>query len=100
MLFLVLMPIFCLGLFPMLLMALIGVSGLCILGILMICVGLADSLNAHGDFNRDIVVHGFARPSERTRQASHLRRATRRAAWSAAAGAGLLIAGLAGALAS
>jgi hypothetical protein len=94
---LMLLPIFFLGIFPMLLMALLGFLGLCILGVLMICVGLADRLTEHGDFNSEIIVRGYARPSERAAQASRLHAATRLATWSAAAGAGLVIAGLAGA---
>jgi len=93
----VLLPIFCLGIFPMLLMALLGSLGLCLLGVLMICVGLTDSLTANGDFNREVIVRGFARPSERAAQASHLHWAMRLATWSEIAGAGLLIAGVVGA---
>ena len=95
---LTLLPIFCLGIFPMLLMALLGFFGLCLLGVLMICVGLADGLTEHGDFNSELIVRGFTRPSERAAQASRLHAATRLATWSAAAGAGMVIAGLTGAL--
>jgi hypothetical protein len=93
-----LLPIFFLGIFPMLLMALLGFLGLSLLGILLICVGLADGLTEHGDFNSELIVRGFTRPSERAAQASRLYAETRLATWSAAAGAGMVIAGLAGAL--
>jgi hypothetical protein len=95
---LVLLPILFLGIFPMLLMALLGFLGLCILGVLMICVGLADGLTEHSDFNRELIVGGFTRPSDRAAQASRLRAARRLATWAAVAGAGMVIAGLAGAL--
>jgi|SRR5579864_5446943 len=96
-LFLVLLPIFFLGIFPMLLLALLGFPGLCILGILLICVGLADGLSAHGDYNREIIVRGFARPSERAAQASHLNWTTRLATLAEVAGVSLVLAGLVGA---
>jgi hypothetical protein len=95
---LMLLPIFFLGIFPMLLMALLGFLGLSLFGILLICVGLADGLAEHTDFNRELIVRGFTRPSERAAQASRLHRATRLATWSTAAGAGMVIAGLAGVL--
>jgi hypothetical protein len=98
MLVVMLLPIFFLGIFPMLLMALLGFLGLCLLGILLICVGLTDGLTEHSDFNRELIVRGFTSPSERAAQASRLHSATRLATWSVAAGAGLVIAGLAGAL--
>ncbi|HTO62210.1 MAG TPA: hypothetical protein VMM15_13255 [Bradyrhizobium sp.] len=95
---LMLLPIFFLGIFPMMLMALLGFLGLCILGVLMICVGLADGLTEDCDFNRELIVGGFTRPSERAAQASRLSSARRLATWSAVAGAGMVIAGVAGAL--
>ena len=65
-----LLPIFLLGAFPMLLMSLMGPAGLVILGILIACAGLTDILDANGTFNEQIIVHGYARGSERTRPPS------------------------------
>lgn len=93
-LLLVPLPIFVLGILPMLLMAQLGYFGLCILGVLMICVGLTDGLTAHGDFNRLLIVHGVARPSGRARQTSDVSWATRLARLSEIAGIGLIVAGL------
>ena len=64
-LWLPLLPIFLLGIFPVLLLAFLGFAGLVILGVLLICVGLADGLNANSNFNQQIIVPGYARQSER-----------------------------------
>ena len=47
----------------MLLLSLLGFAGLVILGILLICVGLSDGLDANSAFNEEIIVHGYARRS-------------------------------------
>lgn len=93
-----LLPIFLLGMFPMLLFALLGFAGLVILGILMICVGLGDGLAAKSEFNQEIIVRGYAPRSERTIHASHLHSAIRFATVTGVSGAGLVIAGLFGIL--
>jgi hypothetical protein len=72
-----LLPIFLVGMFPMLLIGLLGFAGLAIFGILLISVGLSSGLEAHDDFNRDVIVHGHARDTERSVQASDLHAATR-----------------------
>jgi hypothetical protein len=95
-LWLPLLPIFLLGIFPMLLLAFLGFAGLVILGVLLICVGLADGLNANSNFNQQIIVHGYARRSERTIQASNLQSAIRFATLMNVTGAGLIVAGLVG----
>jgi hypothetical protein len=91
-----LLPIFFLGAFPMLLLAFLGFAGLGILGILMICVGLADRLDANGDFNRQVIVHGYARRSERAVHASNLHSEIRFATVMNVTGVGLIIAALFG----
>jgi hypothetical protein len=91
-----LLPIFFLGVFPMLLLAFLGFAGLVILGVLLICVGLADGLDAHRNFNQEIIVHGYTRRSERTVQASNLHSSIRFAALMDVAGAGLIVAGIFG----
>jgi hypothetical protein len=91
-----LLPIFFLGVFPMLLFAFLGFAGLVILGVLLVCVGLTDSLSANSDFNRQVIVHGYARRSERTVHASNLHSAIRFATVMDVAGAGLIVAGLLG----
>jgi hypothetical protein len=91
-----LLPIFLVGLPPMLLLAFLGFAGLGILGVLMICVGLSDRLEANNNFNRQVIVHGYARGSERAAQASNLHSAIRFATVMNVAGAGLIIAGLCG----
>src|SRR3954462_4142097 len=72
-----LLPIFLVGVPPMLLLALLGFAGLVLLGRRMICVGLACALGASSDFNQEIIVNGSARRSERGIQASNLHSATR-----------------------
>jgi hypothetical protein len=91
-----LLPIFFLGIFPMLLLAFLGFAGLVILGVLLICAGLADGLDANRNFNQEVIVHGYARRTERTVQASNLHSAIRFATLMDAVGAGLIIAGLFG----
>jgi hypothetical protein len=91
-----LLPIFFLGAFPMLLLVFLGFAGLVILGILVICVGLADGLDANRNFNQQVIVHGYARRSERAVDASNLHSAVRFAILMNVAGAGLIIAGLFG----
>jgi hypothetical protein len=93
-LWLPLLPIFFLGAFPMLLLGFLGFAGLVILGVLMICVGLADGLEASSNFNQQVIVHGYARRSERAIQASNLHSAIRFATFMAVTGAGFIVAGL------
>ena len=95
-LWLPLVPIFFLGMFPMLLLGLLGFAGLVILGVLLICVGLADGLEANSNFNQQVIVHGYARRSERAIHASNLHSAIRFATLMDVAGTGLIMAGLLG----
>jgi hypothetical protein len=60
-----LLPIFLVGVFPMLLFGLLGFLGISLFGILLICVGLSDGLNANSTFNQQIIVHGYARRGDR-----------------------------------
>jgi hypothetical protein len=91
-----LLPIFIIGLPPMLLLSFLGFAGFVILGMLLICVGLSDRLEANHDFNQEVIVHGYARRSERTIQASNLHSAIRFATLMNAAGAGLIAVGVIG----
>jgi hypothetical protein len=91
-----LLPIFFVGIFPMLLIAFLGLAGLVILGMLLICVGLAEGLEAHSNFNHQIIVHGHTRHSERTADALNLHSAVRFATLMNVAGAGLIAAGILG----
>ena len=91
-----LLPIFLIGLFPMLLLSLLGPAGLIILGILVASAGLTDILDASGTFSEQIIVHGYARGSERTGQRTALRSEMRFASVMIAAGAGLAVAGIGG----
>jgi hypothetical protein len=91
-----LLPIFLIGAFPMLLFGILGFAGLIVLGILLICAGLADRLEANSQFNQQIIVHGYARRSERGIQASNLHSAVRSATIANLSGIGLLVTGLFG----
>lgn len=91
-----LLPIFLIGLFPMLLLSLLGPAGLIILGILVASAGLTDILDANGSFSEQIIVHGFARKTERNGQRTALRSEMRFAAVMIAAGTGLAAAGVGG----
>jgi hypothetical protein len=91
-----LLPIFVIGVPPMLLLSFLGFAGLVILGVLLICVGLSDGLEANSNFNQQIIVDGYARRSERTIQASNLHSAIRFATLMNVTGAGLIVAGLLG----
>jgi len=91
-----LLPIFLIGVPPMLLFSLLGFPGVVILGVLLICVGLTERLEANSDFNQQIIVHGYARQTERNVQASNLHSATRFATLVDMAGAGLIAVGLVG----
>jgi hypothetical protein len=64
-LLLALLPIFFVGAFPMLLFTLLGFAGVILFGILIICVGLSDGLNANSNFNRQVIVHGYANRASR-----------------------------------
>ncbi|OKO83161.1 hypothetical protein AC629_22960 [Bradyrhizobium sp. NAS80.1] len=86
-----LLPIFLLGMFPMFLIALLGFFGLAIFGVLVVCVGLASSNEAHDTFNQDAIVHGYGRGSERAARASDMHLATRRGLRLEAAGAAIVI---------
>ena len=91
-----LLPVFLIGVPPMLLFTLLGFPGLIILGVLLVCVGLTERLEANSDFNQQIIVHGYARQSERNLQASNLHSAIRFATLVDLAGAGLIVVGLVG----
>src|SRR5436305_8167602 len=64
-----LLPIFFVGIFPMLLFGLLGFLGISLFGILLICVGMSDGLNANSNFNQQIIVHGYANRADRPNQA-------------------------------
>ncbi len=91
-----LLPIFLAGLFPMLILALLGFAGLGLLGILFICAGLSDALDAHNDFNQHIIVEGHARRAEHAIHAADLHSAIRSATGMRMAGAALIVASLCG----
>jgi len=91
-----LLPIFLIGVPPMLLFSLLGFPGIVILGVLLISVGLTERLEANSDFNQQIIVHGYARQSERNLQASNLHSAVRFATLVDLAGAGLIAVGVLG----
>jgi len=96
MLLLPLLPIFLIGMFPMLLIGMLGSAGLIIFGILLIRVGFAGNLEAHGDFNQEVIVHGYARAPERAAQVSDLQAATRMSVILHLSGFAMIIAGIAG----
>ena len=91
-----LLPIFLVGMFPMLLIGMLGSAGLVIFGILLIRVGLASTMDAHGDFNQEVIVHGYASGPERAAQASDLHAAARMAVLLHLSGAAMIAAGIAG----
>jgi hypothetical protein len=91
-----LLPVFLIGVFPMLLLSLLGPAGLIILGILIACAGLTDILDANTSFSEQIIVHGYARGSERAGQRTALHAERRFAALMIAGGAGLAVAGVGG----
>ncbi|WP_235976724.1 hypothetical protein [Bradyrhizobium archetypum] len=91
-----LLPIFLIGLFPMLLLSLLGPAGLVILGILVACAGLTDILDASGTFSEQIIVHGYARGSERAGQRTALHSEVRFASTMIACGGALAVAGIGG----
>ena len=95
-LLLILLPIFCVGMVPILLVYFLGFVGLGIAGILFICVGLGDTLRANGDFNREAIVGGYMRPSYRAFHKSNLQSAGRFAAAVSMAGGGLIAAAIVG----
>jgi hypothetical protein len=91
-----LLPIFLVGMFPMLLIGMLGSAGLVIFGILLVRVGLAGTMEAHGDFNQEIIAHGYASGPERAAQASDVQAATRMAVLLHVAGFAMIAAGTAG----
>ena len=93
-----LLPIFLFGLPPMLLLSFLGVAGLVILGVLLICVGLSGGLDANNSFNEQVIVHGYARRSEQAIHASNLHSAIRSAAAMRIAGVALIVASICGLL--
>jgi len=92
-----LLPIFFVGMLPMLLFAFLGFAGLGLFGLLLVCVGLAEGLHSNSDFNRQIIVQGYAHRSERAVHVSNLRSGNRFATAIAVIGMGLMVAGLFGA---
>jgi hypothetical protein len=98
MLLLPLLPIFLVGMFPMLLIGMLGFAGLIIFGILLIRVGLAGTMEAHGDFNQEVIAHGYASRPERAAQVSDLQAATRMSVLLHVSGFAMIAAGIAGTL--
>src|SRR5262245_45252717 len=96
MLVLPLLPIFVIGMFPMLVIGMLGSAGLIIFGILLIRVALAGTMEAHGDFNQEVIVRGYARAPERAALGSDLQSATRMAVLLHVAGFAMIAAGVAG----
>jgi hypothetical protein len=96
MLMLPLLPIFLIGFFPMLMFALMGFGGLCLLGILLIGAGLSDALDAHRQFNQHVIVDGCARRTEQAIHASNLHSAIRSATAMRIGGVMLIIASICG----
>jgi len=96
MLLLPLLPIFLIGFFPMLMFALMGFGGLCLLGILLISAGLSDALDAHRQFNQHIIVNGFGRRTEEAIYTSNLNSAIRSASAMRIGGFMLIIASICG----
>ena len=90
------LQIFLIGLFPILMLSLLGHAGMIIIGILVASAGLTDMLDANGTFSEQIIVHGYARGSERTGQRTALGSEMRFAFVMIAAGAGLAVAGIGG----
>jgi hypothetical protein len=80
----------------MLLLSLLGPAGLISLGILVASAGLTDILDASGAFSEQIIVHGYARGTERSGQRTALRSEMRFASVMIAACGGLAIAGISG----
>src|SRR3954453_6151699 len=93
-----LLPIFLVGMFPILMMALLGYAGLGVLGILLISAALTDALDANNDFNQHIVVEGYARGTQRAIYASDWHSAIRSATVVAIAGGVLIVVSVAGLL--
>ena len=91
-----LLPVFVIGIFPMLLFGLLGFLGISLFGILLICVGLADGLNASSNFNQQVIVHGYADRDHRAMHATDLHSATRFAWVVAMIGAALVAVGVCG----
>jgi len=96
MLLLPLLPIFLVGMFPMLVIGMLGFAGPVVFGILLIRVALAGTMEAHGDFNQELIVHGYASGPERAAQASNLQSATRTAVLLHVTGFAMIAAGIAG----
>src|SRR3954447_25141033 len=91
-----LLPIFFVGIFPMLLFGLLGFLGSSLFGILLICVGLSDGLNANSNFNRQIIVDGYANRAKRSMQPMDLHSAVRFALIVDMVGAALVAVGVCG----
>ncbi|MEA2883225.1 MAG: hypothetical protein QOH32_2481 [Bradyrhizobium sp.] len=91
-----LLPVFVVGIFPMLLFGLLGFPGISLFGILLICVGLADGLNASSNFNQQVIVYGYADRDHRSMHATDLHSAIRFAWVVAIIGAALVAIGVCG----
>ena len=91
-----LLPIFLVGMFPMLLIGMLGYAGLAIFGILLVRVALAATMDAHSDFNLEIIAHGYGRAPERAAHVSELQAETRFAVLFHMAGIAMIVAGISG----
>ena len=91
-----LLPIFFVGIFPMLLFGLLGFIGISLFGILLVCVGLSDGLNANSNFNQQVIVYGLADRAHRSMHSNDLHSATRFAVAVDVIGAALVAIGVCG----
>ena len=91
-----LLPIFFLGMLPMLVFPLVGFTGLAITGVLMAAGGFAERLRAMNEYSEHTVIRGYVAPSERAFHLSTLKTSGRFATALNVVGVAVSFVGLAG----
>ena len=91
-----LLPIFLLGMLPMLVFPLVGFAGLAIMGVLMTAGGFAERLRAMNEYSEHTVIRGYVAPSERASHLSTLKTSGRFATALNVVGVAMSFVGLAG----
>jgi hypothetical protein len=91
-----LLPIYLLGMLPVLVFPLVGFTGLAIMGVLMTAGGFAERLRAMSEYSEHTVIRGYVAPSERASHLSTLKTSGRFATALNVVGVGMSFVGLAG----
>jgi putative Mn2+ efflux pump MntP len=91
-----LLPIFLIGMLPLLVFPRVGFTGLAIIGVLMVAGALAERVRAMSEYNEHTIIRGYVAPSEQASYLSTLKASGRVATALNVIGVGMILVGFAG----